>query len=72
MRRVRGIELAGWWGGGLFIFLGIFEKREENIFCQEEEARPRRGGQGPGRLPGKINEYNLLQPSSFVRGVGGV
>jgi len=25
-------------------------------FCQEEEAKPRRGGQGPGRLPGKINE----------------
>jgi hypothetical protein len=43
-------------------FWRIFEKKgEENIFCQEEEAMPRRVGQGPGRLPGKINELKWVQ-----------
>jgi len=40
---VRGIELAGWGGADCSSFWGFLRKGGGNIFCQEEEARPRRG-----------------------------
>jgi hypothetical protein len=58
-------------GGGPVVHLsGVFGKMVEKIFgiwkkifsFEERRPRPRRGGQDPGWLSGKINELKWVQP----------
>ena len=52
----------------LIEILEDFQKVRGKIFFVQ---RPRRGGQDPGGLLDKINEYSLLQPSFLLENMKG-
>jgi hypothetical protein len=71
VRRVRGIDVAGL-GRRIVHLSGEFLRKGGKIFfVKRRRPWPRREGQGPGWLPGKINEYSLLQPLLLLEGMQG-